>query len=69
VPNSSRNKELRLSIDDLRELHLALAVRLAQLTSMDTHKMGPTAKLKLRRRIDVCNEIDHAVQKARGKNV
>jgi len=68
VPKSADYEELRLSTDDLRELHLALAVRIAQLTSTDTRKMGPSARAKLERRIDVCNELHHTVQKARGKN-
>ena len=67
VPKSSEYKELRLSTDELRELHLALAVRVAHLEATDTRKMGPTAKAKLQRHIDVCSELRHAVQKARGK--
>jgi hypothetical protein len=69
VPKSADAKELRFSPDELREIHLALAVRVAQLMSTDTRKMGPTAKAKLQRRVDLCNELHHAVQKARGKNV
>jgi hypothetical protein len=67
VPKSSEYKELRLSTEELRELHLALAVRVAQLGATDTRKMGPSAKAKLQRRIDICNELGHTVQKARGK--
>ena len=69
MPKSSEYKELRLSTDELRELHLALAVRVAHLGATDTRKMGPTAKAKLQHRVELCNELHHAVQKARGKNV
>jgi len=69
VPKSSEDKELRFSADELRELHLALAVRVAQLEATDTRKMGPSAKAKLQRRIDVCNEVHQVVQKARGKDL
>lgn len=60
-------QELRFSNDDLRELHLALAVRVAQLASTNTGKMGPTAKAKLKRHLDACRGLDQVVQKARGK--
>jgi hypothetical protein len=69
VAESSDSHELRFSSEELRELHLALAVRVAQLTATDTRKMGPSAKAKLHWHIDLCNELHHAVQKARGKNV
>jgi hypothetical protein len=69
VAKGPESTELRFTPDELRELHLALAVRTAQLSSTDTRKMGPTAKAKLQRRVELCNELHHAVQKARGKNV
>jgi hypothetical protein len=56
-----------LSDDELRELHLALALRISELNSVDTRKIGPTAKAKMKRHLDVCIELDGAVQKVRGK--
>jgi hypothetical protein len=56
-----------LSNDELRELHLALALRIAELTNTDTRKMGPNAKAKLSRQLDICTELDDTAQKARGK--
>jgi len=56
-----------LSNDELRELHLALALRITELTTTNTGKMGPNGKVKLKRQLDVCHDLDGAVQKARGK--
>jgi hypothetical protein len=56
-----------LSNDELREVHLALALRISQLTTVDTRKMGPNAKAKMKRHLDLCIELQDAVQKARGK--
>jgi hypothetical protein len=67
VPKTSDGTDLRLSNDQLREIHLALAVRIAQLSNTDVSKMGPNDKVKLQRRIDVCETAHAAVQKARGK--
>jgi hypothetical protein len=55
------------SNDELREVHLALALRLSRLTKIDTRKMGPNGKADLKRRADICRELDGAAQKARGK--
>ena len=67
MPKSSDEADLRLSKDALREVHLALGVRIALLIGTDSSKMGPNERAKLARRIDLCHEIDQAVQKARGK--
>jgi hypothetical protein len=67
VGKSSDAIDLNLSSEELREIHLALEVRIALLHSTDVRKMGPNGKVELRRRIDICNEAHHAVQKARGK--
>ena len=56
-----------LSNDALREVHLALALRISELKSVDTHKMGPNARAKLKRQLDLCIELDDTAQKARGK--
>jgi hypothetical protein len=56
-----------LSNDELRELHLALALRITQLTTMDMSKMGPNGKNKVKRQLGLCHELNGAVQKARGK--
>jgi hypothetical protein len=56
-----------LSNDELRELHLALALRITELTTTNTGKMGPNGKAKLKRQLDVCNDLNDAVQKARGR--
>jgi hypothetical protein len=56
-----------LSNDELREVHLALALRLAELTKTDTRKMGPNARADIKRRVDICRELDDTAQKARGK--
>jgi hypothetical protein len=67
VPKTSTREELRLSNDELREVHLALALRIAQLTKVDTTKMGPTARAKVKRHLEVCEEVHDVIQKARGK--
>jgi len=67
VTKSSDGSDVTLSGEELREIHLALEVRIAQLTSTDPRKMGPSDKAKLRRRIDICHEANKVVQKARGK--
>jgi hypothetical protein len=56
-----------LSNEELREVHLALALRITQLSTMDTSKMGPSAKAKMTRHLDLCTELNDAVQKAHGK--
>jgi hypothetical protein len=56
-----------LSNDELRELHLALSLRIAELTNTNTGKMGPNGKAKLKRQLEVCNDLNDAVQKARDK--
>jgi hypothetical protein len=56
-----------LSNDELRELHLALALRITHLRATNTGKIGPNGKAKLRQQLDVCSDLDDAVQKARGK--
>ena len=56
-----------LSNDELREVHLALALRITQLTNTDTTKMGPSAKAKIKRHLDICTDLNDAVQTARGK--
>jgi hypothetical protein len=67
VPKTATRGELRLSSDELREVHLALALRIAQLTKVDTTNMGPTARAKVKRHLEVCNDVHDVVQKARGK--
>jgi hypothetical protein len=67
VAKSPNYGELRLSTDELREVHLALSLRVAELTGMDTRRMGPSGKAKVKRHIELCDEVHKAVQKARGK--
>jgi hypothetical protein len=67
VPKRPHSAQIELTTDELREMHLALRVRIAELSSMDTRKMGPTAKEKVARQIEICNELHDVIQKARGK--
>jgi hypothetical protein len=67
VAKSSDRGELRLSGAELREVHLALSLRVAALTATNTSKMGPKAKKEFQHHIDLCKEVHAAVQKARGK--
>jgi hypothetical protein len=67
MAKGSGRKQLRLSGEELREVHLALALRLAHLTKVNTKKMGPNAKAKHQHEIDVSKEVHATVQKARGK--
>jgi hypothetical protein len=67
VAKSSNRGDLRLSSDELREVHLALALRIAELTKVDTTNMGPVARAKVARHLEVCNDVHDVVQKARGK--
>jgi hypothetical protein len=53
--------------EELRELHLALALRIAQLTKMNTSKMDRAEKAKAKRHLDLTKELHRAVQKARGR--
>jgi hypothetical protein len=57
----------KLSGPERRELHLALALRIAQLDGIDTRKMGPSGKAKIREQLTTCKDLDKAIQKARGK--
>jgi len=57
----------QLSATELRELHLALALRIVQLDSTDTRKLGPSAKARIGAQINICEDLDKSVQKARGK--
>jgi hypothetical protein len=67
VTKDADSTELQVSAEELRELHLALALRIAHLRKTDTHKMGPSEKDKLRHRIAICTELDKVVQKLRDK--
>jgi hypothetical protein len=67
VTKDADSQELWLSKDELRELHLALALRIAHLGKTDTRKMMPSEKDKVKRRIDICTDLDKLVQKLRGK--
>jgi hypothetical protein len=67
VPKSSDQTDLWLTSDALREVHLALEVRIVLLRSADGRKLGPTDRAKLEERIQLCHEADNTVQKARGK--
>ena len=60
---------IRLTGDEFRELRLALAVLMAQLSKVDTSKMGPSGRAKVKRHLETCNELHDAVLKARGKEV
>jgi hypothetical protein len=59
--------ELQLSKDELREVHLALELRIDRLRSTHGGKLMPSEIEALRRRFDICYELDHAVQKLRGR--
>ena len=67
MPKGADRTELALSDEELREVRLALALRIAALGKTDTRKMGPNAKVKLRRQLDVCHELQDQVRKLRGK--
>ena len=67
VPKTATRAELQLSSDELREVHLALAVRIAQLNKVDTTKMGPAGKAKVKRHLELTKDVHDIVQKARGK--
>jgi len=67
VATTSARGELRLTKDELREVRLALALRITQLNAMDTRKMAPSDRAKVKRHIELCSEIYDSVQKARGK--
>jgi hypothetical protein len=56
-----------LSKDELRELHLALALRITQLTTMNPKDMDKSDTAKVKRQLDLTKELHTAVQKARGK--
>jgi hypothetical protein len=67
MPKSPDHRALALSNDELREIRLALALRIAQLNRVDTRKMPPSQRAKLQRHIELSTELHDAVQKARGK--
>lgn len=48
----------QLAASELRELHLALALRIAELDSTDTRKMGPSAKARVRADVSICKDLD-----------
>jgi hypothetical protein len=55
------------SKDELRELHLALALRITQLTTMDPQDMDKSDTAKVKRQLDLTKDLHSEVQKARGK--
>jgi hypothetical protein len=65
-PRIPDRKALALSNDELREIRVALALRIAQLNRVDTKKMPPSQRAKLQRHIDLSTERPDAVQRTRG---
>jgi len=49
-------------------VHLALSLRISELLQTDMGKLGPNAKAKLQRHVDLCREPDETAQKARGNS-
>lgn len=64
IPDRTR---LAFSSDELRELHLALALRITQLQKVNTKKMPPSELTRHQKHIDLTSELHQMVQKARGK--
>lgn len=56
-----------MSSDELRELHLALALRITQLKKVNTKKMPPSELARHQKRIDLSSELHETVQNARGR--
>jgi hypothetical protein len=67
MPKSPDLSELAVSRDELKELRLALALRITQLQKVDIHKMPPTQRAKVQTHIDLCNGLHEAVTKALAK--
>lgn len=67
MPKGPNRTELAVTADELRELHLALALRITRLTKMETGKLSPSERAKVAHHLEVCNELHDTVQKERGK--
>jgi hypothetical protein len=67
VPKGPDRAALLVSADELRELHLALALRITRLTKIDPGKLTPSERAKVRRHLELCTELHDAVQKQRRK--
>jgi hypothetical protein len=64
---ADKSVDLQFSNDEMREVHLTLALRIDRLRSTHGGKMMPSEIETLRRHLDICNELDHAVQRPRGR--
>jgi hypothetical protein len=60
-------KPLVFSSDELRELHLAMALRIAQLTKVNTKKMRSSELAKHQRHIDLATDLFDSLKKERRK--
>ena len=67
MPKTPDRKAFVFSKDELREIRLPLALRIAQLQLVDTKKLPPSQRAKLQHHIDLTTELHDVVQKARGK--
>ena len=65
MPKESKRREFTFSNDELREIRLALALRIARLSKMDGDSLSPSQRAKVQRHLEICNELHDVVRKAR----
>jgi hypothetical protein len=64
MPKTPDLSELAVTKDELRELRLALALRITRLKKVELHKLPPSQRAKVQKHIDLCSDLHDAVTKA-----
>jgi hypothetical protein len=64
MPKTPELSELAVTRDELRELRLALALRITRLKKVDIRSLPPSQRAKVQKHIDLCSNLHDAVTKA-----
>ena len=67
MPKDENRQEFAFAKDELRELRLALALRIAALGKVNTDKMMPSERAKLRDQMKTSTRLHDQIRKASRK--
>jgi len=67
MPKTPDLSELVVTTDELRELRLALALRITRLKKVDLPRLPPSQRAKVQRHLDLCSNLHDVVTKALGR--
>ena len=67
MPKDSGRTELSVTQDELRELWLAVGLRIAHLSKINTSKLNRSEKADLRRHLELTKGLHDTLRAARGK--